>query len=60
LHSRVLIEQAKGALAAHTKLDVTQSFHKMRAYARSNNLTLSDVATAIIDQTVSSDIVVTA
>jgi AmiR/NasT family two-component response regulator len=60
LHSRVLIEQAKGALAAHTKLDVNQAFHKMRAYARSNNLTLTDVAKAIIDNTMSSDILVTA
>jgi GAF domain-containing protein len=60
LQSRVLIEQAKGALAAHTKLDVDQAFHKMRSYARSNNLTLTDVASAIIDQSVSNDILVTA
>jgi len=59
LHSRVLIEQAKGALAAHTKLDVNQAFHKMRAYARGNNLTLTDVAAAIMDQTMSSDLLVT-
>jgi GAF domain-containing protein len=60
LHSRVLIEQAKGALAARTSLDVNQAFHTMRAYARRNNLTLTDVATAIVDQTMSSDILVTA
>jgi transcriptional regulator with GAF, ATPase, and Fis domain len=60
LNSRVLIEQAKGALAAHTNLDVNQAFHKMRAYARCNNLTLTDVATAIIDQTMSIDVLVTA
>jgi len=54
------LQQAKGALAAHTKLDVNQPFYKMRAHARSNNLNLTDVATAIIDQTVSSDIVITA
>ena len=60
LHSRVLIEQAKGALAAHTQLDVNQAFHKMRAYARRNNLTLTDVATAIIDRTMPSDMFVKA
>ena len=47
LQSRVLIEQAKGALAAHTNLDVNQAFHKMRAYARHNRQTLTDVAEAI-------------
>jgi GAF domain-containing protein len=60
LHSRVLIEQAKGALAAHTQLDVNQAFHKMRAYARGNNLTLTDVATAIMDGAMRSDILVNA
>jgi GAF domain-containing protein len=60
LHSRILIEQAKGALAAHTKLDVNQAFHKMRAYARRNNLTLTHVATAILDHTISGDTLHTA
>jgi GAF domain-containing protein len=60
LHSRVLIEQAKGALAAHTQLDVNQACHKMRAYARGNNLTLTDVATAIMDGAMRSDILVNA
>jgi transcriptional regulator with GAF, ATPase, and Fis domain len=60
LHSRVLIEQAKGALAAHTTLDVNQAFHKIRAYARSNSLTLTDVATAILNGAMSSDILVNA
>jgi transcriptional regulator with GAF, ATPase, and Fis domain len=60
LHSRVLIEQDKGALAAHTQLDVNQAFHKMRAYARGNNLTLTDVATAIMDGAMRSDILVNA
>jgi GAF domain-containing protein len=58
LHSRVLIEQAKGALAAHTQLDVNQAFHKMRAYARGNNLTLTVVATAIMDGALRSDVLV--
>jgi GAF domain-containing protein len=60
LHSRVLIEQAKGALAAHAKLDVNQAFHKMRAYSRSNNLTLTDVATAIMNGDMSSDSLINA
>jgi len=52
LHSRVLIEQAKGVLSAQTGVSVNQAFHKMRSYARSNNLTLSDVATAVVDHTI--------
>jgi GAF domain-containing protein len=51
LQSRILIEQAKGALAARTGLSVNEAFHKLRNHARRNNLTLTDVATAVIDQT---------
>lgn len=48
LSSRVLVEQAKGVLAAHTHLDVDEAFHRMRAYARRNNLTLAEVAAAVV------------
>lgn len=44
LESRVLIEQAKGVLAAVGSLDMDQSFTALRNYARSENLTLRDVA----------------
>jgi hypothetical protein len=39
---------------------VNQAFHKIRAYARSNSLTLTDVATAILNGAMSSDILVNA
>jgi transcriptional regulator with GAF, ATPase, and Fis domain len=51
LTSRVLLEQAKGMLAERTGLTMDQAFHLMRAYARSNNRRLSDVATHVISGT---------
>lgn len=44
LESRVLIEQAKGVLAAVSSLDMDEAFTALRSYARSNRLTLRDVA----------------
>jgi GAF domain-containing protein len=44
LESRVLIEQAKGVLAAVGGLDMDQAFTALRTHARSNNLTLRAVA----------------
>jgi len=44
LESRVLIEQAKGVLAAVGALDMDQAFTALRNYARSQNMTLRDVA----------------
>jgi transcriptional regulator with GAF, ATPase, and Fis domain len=49
LQSRILVEQAKGALAARTGLTVGEAFTRMRGYARSNNLTLSGVAAEVVD-----------
>jgi AmiR/NasT family two-component response regulator len=49
LTSRVLLEQAKGVLAQRAGLSMDQAFQLMRAYARSNNHRLSDVAARIID-----------
>ena len=51
LHSRVLIEQAKGVLAARTNVSMGEAFRSMRAHARRNHLTLSTVAAAVIDGT---------
>jgi GAF domain-containing protein len=48
LHSRVLVEQAKGALAAHTSVSVGDAFLRMRSYARNNRLSLTDVAAAVV------------
>jgi len=49
LHSRILIEQAKGVLAARAGITVTEAFTRMRTHARGNNLTLTGVAAAVID-----------
>jgi hypothetical protein len=57
LHNRVLIEQAKGALAAHAgDMSVNDAFAMMRQHARSNDLTLTDVATGIVDGTLAAQI----
>ncbi len=44
LHSRVVIEQAKGILAATDDVGIDRSFAFLRRYARSNNTPLSQVA----------------
>ena len=48
LHSRVVIEQAKGALAARADVSVADAFDRLRAYARRNHLRLADVASAVV------------
>ena len=50
LNSRIILEQAKGALAQHSGLGLDSSFEHLRRYARSRNLRLVDVARAIIDR----------
>ena len=49
LHSRVLIEQAKGVLAARAEIGVPEAFVRMRSYARRHGITLSVVAAALIE-----------
>ncbi|MFF3661712.1 GAF and ANTAR domain-containing protein [Streptomyces olivochromogenes] len=49
LHSRVLIEQAKGKLAERRGIDLEQAFTTPCGHARSHNRRLSDVARAFID-----------
>jgi AmiR/NasT family two-component response regulator len=44
LDSRVVIEQAKGMLAAHASLPMEEAFARLRSYARRNNLGLTQVA----------------
>jgi GAF domain-containing protein len=48
LHSRVAIEQAKGLLAERNNVDMASAFEAMRAYARNNNLKLTEVALAVV------------
>jgi hypothetical protein len=49
LHSRVLIEQAKGVLAARAQVGVDEAFTRMRNHARHTGLTLTVVAAAVVD-----------
>lgn len=51
LNSRVVIEQAKGMLAAHHAVAVPDAFTAMRTYARRTGRPLSNVAIDIIDGT---------
>ncbi len=55
LQSRVVIEQAKGALAERLGVDVEVAFSKMRIHARSHNLRLVDVAASVSDGTLSAE-----
>jgi transcriptional regulator with GAF, ATPase, and Fis domain len=48
LNSRVMIEQAKGALARMHGVDVDLAFELMRRYARTNHHRLVDVAQAVL------------
>ena len=48
LDSRVVIEQAKGAVAQAHQISVDDAFTMIRAYARRNNRKLSDVAHAVV------------
>jgi GAF domain-containing protein len=52
LNSRILIEQAKGVLAASTGLTMDEAFAALRAYARNGNLTLATVAEGVIARTI--------
>ncbi len=56
LHSRVVVEQAKGALAARTGVSVGEAFTRMRARARNNQMALTDVATAVISGKITPDL----
>jgi transcriptional regulator with GAF, ATPase, and Fis domain len=48
LNSRIIIEQAKGAIAQAHGVTVDEAFATMRGYARRTNSRLSDVAHAIV------------
>lgn len=49
LTSRIVIEQAKGMLAALGRTDMAQAFEHMRRYARAHNLRLGEVAQGVVD-----------
>jgi GAF domain-containing protein len=49
LTSRVVIEQAKGVVAARLTISVDAAFVRLRAYARDGNRGLSEVARDVVD-----------
>jgi len=49
LDSRVLIEQAKGMIAAREGVSIDQAFARLRRHARRHNAILHDVARAVIE-----------
>lgn len=49
LNSRILIEQAKGAVAQQLGISVDQAFNVLRSHARNTSTKITDVATAVID-----------
>ncbi|MEU6994966.1 ANTAR domain-containing protein [Streptomyces sp. NPDC046465] len=49
LHSRIMIEQAKGLLAARQNITLNHAFDALRHHARSHRTLLSDVARDVID-----------
>ncbi|MGH3480180.1 MAG: ANTAR domain-containing protein [Nocardioidaceae bacterium] len=48
LDSRISIEQAKGVLSEHGKVDMNAAFQSLRTYARDNNLKLRLVAEQVV------------
>ncbi|PXX58163.1 GAF domain-containing protein [Nocardia tenerifensis] len=52
LESRIVIEQAKGMLAAHGDLDPDAAFEILRAHARRSRIRLPELARAVVDRTV--------
>ncbi|OLZ60691.1 ANTAR domain-containing protein [Amycolatopsis keratiniphila] len=52
LDSRIVIEQAKGFLAAHCQITVDEAFHRLRNHSRNNHHKLSDLATQIAQGTI--------
>jgi len=55
LDSRVLIEQAKGAIAQATRTSMDESFTLLRRFARDRNLTLHAVSEAITNRSLPID-----
>lgn len=52
LHSRVLVEQAKGALAERWNIPADEAFTILRHHARTRRTRLADLARAVLDHTV--------
>jgi GAF domain-containing protein len=55
LDSRIAIEQAKGMIAERTRVDMSEAFSRLRAFARNNNRGLSEVAESLVTGTLNID-----
>ncbi|MCA1708785.1 MAG: GAF and ANTAR domain-containing protein, partial [Actinobacteria bacterium] len=51
LHSRIVVEQAKGILAERSRVGVDEAFSVLRRYARHHNRHLSEVAREVVGGT---------
>lgn len=58
LNTRVVIEQAKGVLAERAGVDMEQAFALLRSYARRTRQKLSDVATAVIENSAETEAII--
>ncbi|MEO5837525.1 MAG: GAF and ANTAR domain-containing protein [Acidimicrobiales bacterium] len=56
LDSRVVIEQAKGMVAEHESINMTAAFSLIRAFARNNNLLLTETAANLVEGTIGIDL----
>jgi len=59
LNIRIVIEQAKGVLAEHGKVDMDTAFGSLRGFARNNNLKLGLVAESLVRRERSPDEILT-
>jgi GAF domain-containing protein len=55
LHSRVVIEQAKGVLAEYLNITVDEAFQQLRNHARKTNSKLTDLAHDVATKRIGAD-----
>lgn len=60
LSSRVILEQAKGALSAHGEISAEECFERLRAFARTVRQPLHEVAAAVVERRLAADDVLNA
>jgi PAS domain S-box-containing protein len=51
LNTRIIIEQAKGIIAATRNVEIEEAFERLRAYARSHSTRIHEVATRVVQRT---------
>jgi GAF domain-containing protein len=60
LHSRMVIEQAKGVVAQHLGVGMDGAFDRLRRYARTNNQRLAEVAHRLVGRELDLDVLTAA